>query len=311
MLIYIFCYLASLFFAYLAQRSRNKGTIILLSVISIMIPCILGGLRARTIGTDTRGYAYPNALKALHVQNFWNYFDSLPDKEPGYKLLCWVIMKIFGHPNYTLFSYQLITVSCIYIGAYRFRKIAYVPFTMLIFYLVYYQQSYNTMRQIIAASIVFAGLRDVIDRRYLRFMLYLIIAATFHYSALVCAVSAAFMHYALDSEFLAKHSTLKSAIALSIIGSVIFFKPLASFAFSYLPFMSEKYSIFLDITAEENARKYMIGIFSGPIIMFCLYARGARRLYTHALNANRNSSVSRIADGGGGMSSSGVMQCFA
>ena len=117
-----------MYFAYLASRSKRKSTIILYSIISIMIPVFLGGLRAKSVGTDTGGYGYRDALDAIYSISFYDFMThDATIREPLYKIVCYTFANLFQHPNGALFAYQLITVACVYVGCWRFRKVAPPP----------------------------------------------------------------------------------------------------------------------------------------------------------------------------------------
>ncbi|MBQ7561811.1 MAG: EpsG family protein [Synergistaceae bacterium] len=176
----------SAFFAWLASRVKNKGVMILCSIISVLIPSIVGGLRTVDVGIDSLIYGLPHAMLAETSKTFAEFVASSSNKELGYKLLCYTVMHTFGHVNWCYFFYQLITVGCFYIGAYKHRKIAPLAFIMIIFLSVQWIGSMSMIRQSMAASIIIMGLDHVEKKEYIKFMLYIIAAFFFHASALVC-----------------------------------------------------------------------------------------------------------------------------
>ena len=127
MTIYILCFVSSAFFAYLASRSKDKGVIFLCSAICILIPSIIGGLRHYTVGADSMGYGIRLSTQALRYPNFLDYFADV-STEPGCAFLFYWGSVIFGNYSGAFFLFELITMTCFYIGAYKHRKIISLPF---------------------------------------------------------------------------------------------------------------------------------------------------------------------------------------
>ena len=64
-MIYIVFFLISCFLIWLSEKSPSRNIGKFLAFIAILLPCILAGMRADTIGTDVRVYVEPmnNAAK--------------------------------------------------------------------------------------------------------------------------------------------------------------------------------------------------------------------------------------------------------
>ena len=275
---YIICYLMSIFFAYLAQRAKNKDVVIFYSVISILITSILGGLRAATIGTDVGYYGYPDALKAIKAESLLSFVNSGIRGEIGYLCVCYISANLFNHPNGALFMYQLITITCVYLGAYRYRKIAPVYMTMTLFYLMYYQYSYNAMRQSIATAIVFAGLYCLRDGHYKKFIVYVLAASLFHISAIIALVSVLVVYYvATYKKSRDRQSVIKYVLPYLMMLSVFLIQSLSSYALEHFRFMN--YVKYLNNLNEGNTNKLLTTFLLGPITIFILYPKGAKKLF--------------------------------
>ncbi|MBQ4430587.1 MAG: EpsG family protein, partial [Synergistaceae bacterium] len=210
-MVYIACFLVSTLMAHVASRSKDRGLIILCSVVSILIPCVLGGLRAHGIGTDTKVYGYPDCRAALSASDFFSFLASRR-QEIGYSALCYGIMKTLGHQNWCYFAYQLITVSCVYIGLYKHREKISLPFALLIWFFIFYNPTYNNMRQSMAASIILMGFNNIESRRYSKFMLYVFVAFLFHRSSLLALPLIMVMYIVITSEAVRKNLWLKLLI---------------------------------------------------------------------------------------------------
>ena len=278
-MVYIICYSVSIFFAYLAQRAKNKDVVLFYSIMSILITSLLGGLRDRRIGTDVGLYGYPDALKAMKSPSLLSFITSGIRGEVGYLCVCYVSANMLGHPNGALFAYQLLTITFVYIGAYRYRKIAPLHMTMALFYAMYCQYSYNAMRQSIAAAIVFAGTYTLRQGRYKKFIMYVLAASLFHVSAIVSLGAIMLMyHITTYSTEQLRNKGIKPVLPYIMIMGVLLLQPTAEYLLRNFRFM--KYVGYLNNLNEGNVNKLFSTLVAGPIIMFLLYSRGAKRLFS-------------------------------
>lgn len=287
-MIYIFTFAASIFFAYLAERSKNKDMIILYSVISILIPSILGGIRATGIGTDTRGYGSYDPLNALNSPDIF-YFIENTRTELGWKIFIYFVMHTFGHVNWTYFFEQLITMSCIYIGAWRHRKISSLPFTLFVFFTFFYNQSYNAIRQYISVAIMFMGLNELEEKHYVKyFICYVIIATSFHYSSLLVYMMLQVIYVLASSEKSDKYHTQKTIASYVLLGVMLISQPLIVFITSHISFMSAyaRYSA----NWNDNSRVFLSNILliAGQATMFTIYKKGAMNTFSSIGEGNFN-----------------------
>lgn len=272
-MIYIYIFLVSMFFAYLAERSKNKGIIILCSIISILIPSILGGLRAYGVGTDTYVYGRPSFLDALASPNLAYFFNS-NRLEPMCKLIIYFSAHVLGHENWSYFLYNLTTVSCFYIGAYKHKKFCSLPLLMFVFYMMWYNYTYNAMRQCIAASIVFMGFDTLENKQYFRFLVYVTIATLFHYSSVIAIVFLFCPYLLIASKKFYRYKYVKTFILCSAIMLVFFARTIGYYVVSSVPFLAQ-YSGYLTNYDEDNIQKSYLLITLGELIMLALYHRGA------------------------------------
>ena len=285
MLIYLSVLIPSIFFAYLASRAKRKEVALFFSVLSILLPSVLGGLRHDTIGVDVHTYGYPDAIAALNASSFADFMANR-GFEHGYCILCYFSANAFGHPNGALFAYQLVTVSGMYIGAYRLRDIAPLPLSMLVFFTLHYQGSFNGMRQHMACAIILAGFYTLRQKRYSAFLLYVLAAFTFHASAIVAAVSVGGLYMISTSEVSSDMQKPRPRkIAYLVVLAVVAFQPIMSAVleammnFSFFP--AGKYMGELnDESSILNKITFELAILSlGPVIMLILYRKGAQKLF--------------------------------
>lgn len=287
-MIYVACFLSSTFMAYLASRSKDRGLIILCSVVSILIPCILGGLRAYGIGTDTRIYAAYDCQVALTAPNFLSFLETTKH-ELGYSALCYAIMKTLGHTNWCYFAYQIITISCVYVGFYKQRKKISLPFALLVWFFLFYSTTYNIIRQYMAASIIFVGFDKLEQRHYFKFMLHIFVAFFFHSSALIALPLVLGMYIVTTSEVVRKNIWLRILVFYGSAGFLILTRVLIFIVISSIPVISKYTYYFSSRFLEDNTTIIMATIMSGQFVMMVFYGKEASRVLS-AGGAFRNNA---------------------
>lgn len=282
-MIYVCCFAVSIFFAHLAQQSKNKGVMILCSLISILVPSILGGLRATGIGTDTAGYGYDHYRLAANSQaflSFLNLFGKVSQyRELGYKALCYFAAKNLGHVNWCYFLYQLITVSCVYIGAYRHRKITSMAMIMFIFLFMFYNYSYNAMRQSMAAAIIFMGINYMETKKYGKFLFYIIAATFFHLSAVVAIPFLMIVHIGIASDFFKKNIVLRIIFIYGSLIFLVFARVLMMRVISFIPILNKYSHYFFSKYNDSGIVWGLVLLFTGELILLLLYNRGALKAF--------------------------------
>ena len=275
-MIYVYVFLASIFFAYFADHSKDKAVIVMFSLISILIPAIFGGLRHYTIGIDSSGYGISISRAAMGYSSF---LDFLPRSsvEPGCALLFYYGVKMWGDYTGAFFLFQLITMTCIYIGAYKHRKLTPPPITLLVFFLMFYNRMFNEIRQGIAASIIFMGLDTLENKQYSKFIIYIAAATLFHYSAAANIPLFLGMLILTTSETYLKNGSSRFIIILSTIAFMMFARPAMSLVVNNIPFLA-KYNFYI-IDSRNDGATPMVIYYLGELLMFMFYGRHAKHIF--------------------------------
>ena len=154
-MIYIITFISSCVFLGLSEKSRSRYIKKLLVFIAILLPCILAGMRADTIGTDVKVYVEPLYNAAKQSTSFSSYMNQR-----------WYVIWI-------------------YFGLKRMDKKYPIWLGMLVFYLMFYNTSLNMMRQWIAMAILFWGLSYLLTNKKKKYFIVVIVACLFHTSALM------------------------------------------------------------------------------------------------------------------------------
>ena len=194
-MIYIVFFLISCFLIWLSEKSPSRNIGKFLAFIAILLPCILAGMRADTIGTDVRVYVEPMYNAAKQSTSFSSYMGQrwytiwrymyVNKFEIGFTTLVYLIEKLGGSLGTVLFFIHALIVAPIYLGLKRMKKPYPVYLGMLVFYLLFYNTSLNMMRQWIAMSVLFYGLSYLIINEKKKYLITIVVACLFHTSALM------------------------------------------------------------------------------------------------------------------------------
>lgn len=142
---------------------------------------LLVGLRAEQIGIDTQSYAirFGRYKEYSLTQIFRDTFQ-----EKGFSLL----IKVIGFltDNFQWFAFFVAVLSVVP-TIYVIRKFSSEPFLSIILYIVfdYYASTFSLMRQVLAYNICMIGYLFIRKRKFVWFVITVLIAAQFHESAYI------------------------------------------------------------------------------------------------------------------------------
>lgn len=134
--------------------------------------------KSLSVGTDTYNY-YLNFLNIKSylfertysgTQKLWYYYN--------------IVLKEFSNYDLFIFSCYFIIIFCFFYSFYK--KSSNPVFSVLIFVLMYfYFSSFNIMRQYIALSIISVSYVFLTAKKYLIFLILIVLALGFHFSAII------------------------------------------------------------------------------------------------------------------------------
>lgn len=182
-MIYLLVFLLSAFLIYKASE-RNDSRCSTLLISGLLLPCILAGIRSNEVGTDVATYAVWTYEGALGT-NLLTFLESYAGISPvGFNLTTWITANLFRSFAVYLGLLQFLTIFPIYLGShFFFRKREWV--SLLCYFLLIYPISLNIMKQCIAVSIIFAAYIFVYRRKPAYFILFTLLACSFHQTALI------------------------------------------------------------------------------------------------------------------------------
>ena len=138
----------------------------------------VAGLRFR-VGTDYMAYY---RTRVTDWQTVWDYLIHF--REPGIRLLSKISTMILDDGATLIFICSIIIIGIYSLMIYRYSPMYLVSILLFIF-LGDWTGSFNGIRQYLAAAIVFAGHRYILKRRFIPYLLTVLLAMLFHKSAAV------------------------------------------------------------------------------------------------------------------------------
>ena len=182
LILYLFiAFISTAFFS--ACKSKNQWMRYIGISLSILIPSIFAGIRYN-VGTDYQNYWW--TFEQLdHVSFEWILTDSSHfNMDRGFL----IVSKIFrlGFNSKCVFAiWGAIILTIFVLTIYNQYREYDITLMYLTFVLMYYYSSFNILRQILALVIVFYSLKYVRSNQLIKYLILVLIATTFHFSALL------------------------------------------------------------------------------------------------------------------------------
>lgn len=155
------------------------------------------------IGIDYTSYI-------MHIERIANGLPS--NMEPGFQYLAKLIMFITNDPIMVIASASIIT-SYFYISA-IYKQSNDIKLSIFLFLTWgYYFFTFNTIRNYLALAIVVYSIIYLFDKKYYKFIFWVLIASLFHKSALIC----------LPFYFIASKKINKQTYLLILMVSILLF----------------------------------------------------------------------------------------
>ena len=180
-LLYIVVYLISSALVYAGYKYEDKKLRAILLFCGILVPTLLAGLR---YGVGTDFFAYENRYKYYIQMNFAEMF-ALRGWLNSWTI--WAISKIaylFGGVSvffglYAFFTYFFFVLA---LKEYKNLNLFFVTFGFL---MSHFTSGFNTMRQALAVSIIFWGLKYVYKQNFSKYFIVVLFATATHTTALI------------------------------------------------------------------------------------------------------------------------------
>ena len=208
LIFYLLIILITTVLSFLFEKISNRKLKTLICLAIILIPSFFAAIRVN-IGTDF----------AIHETVFNDVLNNLPVEkraEFGYVFLNKLVVFMHGNYHILLFLVSLVSFTFIFSTFYLMKEDISISFAMLSYMLLYYQMSFNYIRQLLAASIgIFACILYLKNKKYTIPIILCLIAASFHITALIyLPILLLFSYFASDKY---KKSRSVSFIILTLL----------------------------------------------------------------------------------------------
>ena len=275
MIYYLICFSSSLFLFWFGQKLKHgqyEPFRWFVYGIALLIPATLAGVRDWTIGTDVLVYGYPIFSEARivpDIKSFSFIYDGWIGT--GYLWLNFLIGKTTDNLNILLFVLMLIEITFVFFAVYQWRDKFPIWIGMLVFYAFFFNLSFNAMRQCLALSIAFVGIKYLFERKFLFFTLWVVLGSLFHISAIIIL-----LYYPLfwcANKYTSKKSTLLFSVALVLL--IVFSNqiliPLSYFISNIIPraYIIAEYLAYID----KDGSGYKNFMYFGLLVVLFLYKK--------------------------------------
>lgn len=193
------------------QRIKDPSKVLLIVVFFVLF--IISGLRASSVGIDTRQYI----VEYCQIRDYGigAYSKNGGSIEYGYVFLNWLLSRIFYNPQIVFLVYSFVIYFGVGLTIYRYSSNTLMSTFLYIMWS--FPSSMNTMRQHFACSIILLSLPYLEKKKLLNFLLAVIIAFLFHKSAIIFAI---FIFIPIFSK---KNNEFKSFFILLILLLISYF----------------------------------------------------------------------------------------
>ncbi|NBJ94042.1 EpsG family protein [Parablautia muri] len=218
MMIYLIVFFISALILYIGTRQKNKILTWLSIFAALFLVCFLAALRDEEVGTDVLTYVKMLFYRARASRSWAGYYVRNKHFEIGYLALNYIISRITDKLYILHYLIEFIICINIVISFLELGKKDYLWFGMTVYYLLYYNQSYNLVRQTISCSFVFLAFSLLRNQKYGRTIFFLAIAISFHISSIIAVLG--IVLYIASKKFALKvtHAICLISIVYYLIG---------------------------------------------------------------------------------------------
>ena len=117
-----------------------------------------------------------------------NFLSASYNIENSFKFLSYISNKLTGSSVILFGAYAALSNLFALIGIYRFKDHVSCSWSVFIYSALTYFTMYNISRQFLAIMIVFAGYREILDRKFFKYLIWVALASLFHATAVLTLV---------------------------------------------------------------------------------------------------------------------------
>ena len=166
-MIYLLVFFSSGCLIWLSEHVKGSNRIAknVIILVAIIIPSLLAALRDPSIGTDVRVYGLSVFKASVNADRFSDlqYLSDWHGIEVGYRMLNYIVSRVSEHIEVFLFVLQFLILILV-INSYVYIKDKLnsnfsISFAAVCFYLLFYNENLNLLRQSLAMAIIVFGCR--------------------------------------------------------------------------------------------------------------------------------------------------------
>lgn len=242
-MIYLGVFLVSGMLFFQGGRCQEKAGRTVCYLAGLMVPCLLAALRGETVGTDVLVYMKPLLALAESAPDFVQYCHNVSTgwgTEWAYSVLNYIIGHFIGELSVWHFLTQLFISGLVFLSVKRYGNDSQIWIGMIAYYFLFYNQTYNIVRQSMACACILYSIVLMKDRKYVRTFCFFILASGFHHTAYVAAVF--YLLYICNQWLDKKLRKVMYVLILAVGGLIsIFYKEIILFLFDKLWFLPRRY----------------------------------------------------------------------
>lgn len=248
------------------EKNVSKNRIIYLWL-AILLPCILAGLRADTVGVDVGVYVVRDVKYGAISQSLKQLQDLMSsESELLYCVLVYISTRLTSDAGMLLFLLQLLSIAPCVKAFCLLKDRINVPLAYLIYLLYFYNTSLNLMRQAVACSFILMGmayLHSEKKHRLFKAILSFIVAILFHKAAFIGIILLLLLE--IFSKFKGKYT-----IKLLLFIGICLLPTLLMKSTDYLmsnPNIPYRYKFYLSVFVYHDSHE---GYFVNPFSLYTL-----------------------------------------
>jgi len=236
-MIYVAMFIVSVLCLQWSSKSIRKVGKEILFWIAVALPVLMATFRSNDVGIDVNIYIRPYSVLAQN-EAFASYMVAMLSQqvEVGYAIVNYVGAHIGGLQG-SFFLIELLVILPVYFRISKEKDIN-VWLAAFIYLCLFYNMSLNIARQSIALSIVFFSLKYIREKNYWKATIVILVACTFHFSAVIGLSYFVFELVNKGKEWRIK----QSIIILGVICMIVFYDEIAAILFKLIFGETNKYT---------------------------------------------------------------------
>jgi EpsG family len=208
MLVFLTTLFVVVFAAFLARKSESKILSRCLLGIAFITMVLVATVRSQHVGTDTGGYvAYFNGMKSFADV----VVVGKQMGEYGFWILNWLLHFVSDDYVILFLAIAMIVVGCYQKGIVKYSESIEISFFLFIAG-GYYSFFFNGARQAIACAIYFLAIGQMLEKNFIKYLAYVLLAFLFHKTAIMMVP----MYFILN-----RPNTFKSNLITIVIGCAV------------------------------------------------------------------------------------------